>query len=249
MLVGVFVLCMCGMLLLLYFFFSYLGKLLRTLLSNINNILTCCFYYVLQCSLRHHWPVRFGVNHSCLSVPWANCSSYPGRGCQVRTVILIRETYSFLEYIFIVNVSFFLDCLVATLVLCKSTLKCGNSFYLLEPWHWPSAGWYTAKRNSLGFFRIFWVLLSGMKKRPSPYTHLLAITAFCFSFQRQHDSSGAVAQLENLHTPSSLALLLRHFLRLHYATFHQGNGTLLIYFSYPFKGSYILIRSVQSHSA
>lgn len=38
MLVGVFVLCMCGMLLLLYFFFSYLGKLLRSLLPNIKNI-------------------------------------------------------------------------------------------------------------------------------------------------------------------------------------------------------------------
>jgi hypothetical protein len=118
------------------------------------------FYYSRQYSLRHHRPVRFGVNHSCLPVPWANCPSYSGRGFQVRTFI-IRKTYSFLEYIFIVNVFLFLDCLVATLALSKSTLKCGNSFYLLEPWHLPSAGWYTAKRNSHGFYRIFWVLLSG----------------------------------------------------------------------------------------
>ena len=64
-LVGVFVLCMCGMLLLLYFFFSYLGK----------------FYIIMQWfeqqtskfnlnySLRHYRAVRFGVDDSCLPVP------------------------------------------------------------------------------------------------------------------------------------------------------------------------------------
>jgi hypothetical protein len=69
MLVGVFVLCMCGMLLLLYFFFSYLGKLLHELLFNNINRLKNVFYISAQCSLRHHWSLRFGVYHSCLSVP------------------------------------------------------------------------------------------------------------------------------------------------------------------------------------
>ena len=46
MLVGVFVLCMCGMLLLLYFFFSYLGKLLHKLLFNNINRLKNVFIFL-----------------------------------------------------------------------------------------------------------------------------------------------------------------------------------------------------------
>ncbi len=209
-----------------------------------STIYPYMFYYTRQCSLCHHWPVRFGVNHSCLPVPWANCPSYSGRGCQVRTFI-IRETYSFLGYIFIVNVFLFLDCLVATLALSKSTLKCGSSFYLLEQWHWPSAGLYTAKRNSHGFYRIFWVLLSGIyfkKKAITVHTFVSynCLLLFCFS----------VNMIRQVRLPSlkicTLLLVLLFFYDIFFVfitpLFTKVNGPLLIYFSSQFKGSYILIK-------
>lgn len=117
---------------------------------------------------------------------------------------------------------FYIDCLVVTWALSAFTWRSVSLFCLSALQRQQHAGLYTAKKNLLGFFKIFQVLLSGMQRGHSSL-HSCMLNSLLF--QRQYDSSGAVAKSENLHSSSSPALLLRYFLRLRYTAFHQGNRT------------------------